>query len=261
MASNLIFGRSTEKELNMLDAEISRVLEKIRTGALNVTDPLADFVNKNRRLKILDALKKQLQSGNEHISIQGFFKLTKTEKRYAEYDTSLEWVDWPQHYPVHLLAGNGPFTSGKNIFAFFPEALGLLARQTQDVIGLEFIDVWTNIFNSVVFPCVKEVFDLPTQFKVYQSLIINLDQTIYLAAVFHEMGHRCGPWKVSPRPLVEMSISPYEAIMVNKDGKLSIAHERLMAAYRQITLEIDEVGSFVRLLPPGAPQDEFIKNG
>lgn len=129
--------------------------------------------------------------------------------RYNKYDSSVNWVDWPKHYAVRVLAGLGPITSGKNIFSFFPEALRLLPRDINDIFGLEFIDIWENIFRTTIFPCVRKVFTMESQVEVFMNLESKLSRTIFLAAVFHELGHRCGPWKVSPHSHSQLRINSY----------------------------------------------------
>jgi hypothetical protein len=62
--------------------------------------------------------------------------------------------------PVRMLASVGAICSGNNIFMFFPEVIGLNANSEKGCFGLE--------------------------------------RTIFLAAIFHEIGHRTGHFKVSP---------------------------------------------------------------
>ena len=225
----------------MLDQEIENLTEKISSKTLEKINNLNFIDSKENRIKTLNQLKDQLQNNSSILSLKNFFKLTKTQKNYGEvylmrdleveskvkeklslkqnynnllqsykdYDNSLEWVEWPQHYAVRLLAGNGPFSTGKNIFAFFPEALGLIAQKNSDVIGLEFIDSWFNVFKNVVYPCVQKTFSVDTQFNIYQNLMTKTDFTVYLASVFHEIGHRCGPWKVSPRSNSKIKINAH----------------------------------------------------
>jgi hypothetical protein len=193
-----------------------------------------------RRQELL-RLQGQLREEKEVIHLRGMFKLTKTErshcevyflrdlalerqvmetiekrvshetlmKRYQAYDPSVDWCERPHHYAVRILAGTGSFACGSNIFAFFPEALSLLPRKSEEVFGLEFIDVWENIFRRSIFPCLRKIFDIPTQIKVTNSLASSLPQTIYLAAYYHEVGHRSGPWRVSPRPNPRLNLTGY----------------------------------------------------
>lgn len=225
----------------LMNDDIEMVTEKIHNSHSARSTVVVPSANAQQRRSLLEYLKLQLKSEERIISLKGYFKLTKTNKNFSEtylfrdktlednvysyltsfqsfsnlvlnyknYDPTLEWNERPQHYAVRIISGNGAFASGKNIFAFFPEALGLVARHSADVIGLEFIDVWNNIFQQTINLCIKRVFDLPTQFDIFTHLTLNLDRTIYLASVFHEFGHRCGPWKVSPTPLSGIRIQSY----------------------------------------------------
>jgi hypothetical protein len=224
----------------------------------------------SRRNLLID-LKKQLDSNEKILSLKGYFKLTKTEnlfsevflyrdtdletsvqqllekkasyemliQRYNNYDRTVVWNEWPKHYAVRILSGNGSFASGKNIFAFFPEALRLLPKNEYDIFGLEFIDVWENIFKNTVFPCVKKVFDLQSQLEIFTTLEVNLPRTIFLAAVFHEMGHRCGPWKVSPHSHADLKINSYHWGIMGE-----ISTDSLLSCF---LAEFPEVALFVTL--------------
>ncbi len=118
--------------------------------------------------------------------------------RYQAYDPSLQSFDRPQHFPVRLLKGLGSIASGKNIFLFFPNCLGVPARDESDVIGFEFVDVWHNLFLKSVLPCWSLVGDEESLFPVATELCARLEKTISLASLFHEVGHRVGPYRVSP---------------------------------------------------------------
>lgn len=189
----------------------------------------------------LSSLKMQLSSDQDIVNVRGNLQLTKTNfgiteaymfrdklveqqtyqrimnaggylkyiNRYFSYDSTVHDKSAPLHYAVRLLAGNGSITSGKNIFAFFPDAFNAPAYSDREVFGLEFIDVWENIFKLNIIPCVREVFDLNSQIKIFTSLEMNLASTIYLAAIFHEIGHRYGPWKVSPARDPELNMSKF----------------------------------------------------
>ncbi len=129
--------------------------------------------------------------------------------RYRRYDPSMASSEWPRHYPFRILAGHGSISGGSNIFVFFPQALGLEPRGEADVFGFEFVDVWSNLFHETVFPCLRRAFDLTTQLEALTTLGASLDRTVYLAAVFHEIGHRSGFWKVSPAAHPELKISSF----------------------------------------------------
>lgn len=135
---------------------------------------------------------------------------TSTEKifhKYKNYDNSLKDFSWPQHYPVRLLSGTGSACSGKNIFMFFPHVLNQTPTIDAEVFGFEFVDIWSNIFRSTIFPIAHRVFTKETLIDLF-SLQKNLEKTIYLASVFHEIGHRCGPYKVSPVTTENMRLEP-----------------------------------------------------
>jgi hypothetical protein len=190
----------------------------------------------------LTELKSQISSPSSLITLKGFFKLTKTEngwidalairdhdlevsvehwiserssyetilERYHEYDPSLQSKKAPQHYPLRILSGIGSISSGKNIFMFFPEALGIEANDETDVLGLEFIDVWSNMFRRSIFECVKRVFSTQDQFQLLVPLQANLERTIFLSSIFHEIGHRVGPYRVSPTRAPEMNLTEFQ---------------------------------------------------
>ncbi|RYZ72407.1 MAG: hypothetical protein EOP05_11035 [Proteobacteria bacterium] len=190
----------------------------------------------------LQSLKAQLADPNALVDLNGFFKLTKTDQgfvdavairdrslenevgrwieerssfellmsRYRDYDPELHSEELPQHYPLRILSGIGSVSSGKNIFMFFPDALGLLPVDEKDVFGLEFVDVWNNMFRRSIFECVKRTFVIEDHFKILVPLEMNLDRAIYLSSIFHEIGHRTGPFKVSPSFASGMNLSPFQ---------------------------------------------------
>ncbi|WNG20357.1 hypothetical protein [Cystobacter fuscus] len=112
--------------------------------------------------------------------------------RYACSDSRLGSRQWPQHVPVHILAGKGSICSGKNVFLFFS------GETADDCIGFEFVDVWSNLFQQAVFPCLRRTFDVESQSSVLTSLVPALERTIYLASVFQGIGHRIGFHRLSP---------------------------------------------------------------
>lgn len=175
-------------------------------------------------------IKNHLRDRQEIIHIDGQLQLTKTElsysdallvkdsfleqsvrnwiedrssfheiiQRYHKYDSKLLDFSWPEHYPFRVLAGSGAITSGSNIFMFFPQVLGIHGRGIEDYFGFEFVDVWENILKQSVLPCLQRVCTTETQTKLALGLYRELSRSIYLASVFHEVGHRVGPWRVSP---------------------------------------------------------------
>jgi hypothetical protein len=220
----------------------------------------------------LEELKNILSNNNQIIPIRSFINLTKTEssytdtflyrdidleseveeyldlkngfneiiKRYNNYDKTVVWNEWPKHYAVRVLAGCGPISSGKNIFSFFPEALRLIPKSQNDVFGLEFIDAWENIFKNTIFPIIRKVFCLESQLEIFTKLETKLSRTIYLAAVFHEMGHRCGPWKISPHAQPNIKINSFNwGVMgeIATDSQLSIFLEEFPEIPLFVTLQ------------------------
>ena len=219
----------------------------------------------------LETLKAQIAKESSLINLNGFFKLTKTDQgfvdaialrdrsverdvqrwvadrssyqalvsRYRAYDPTLHSEEPPNHYPLRLLSGIGSVTSGKNIFMFFPNALGIVPQTENDVFGLEFIDIWENLFRRSIFECVKRTFAIEDHFKILVPLEMSLGRTIYLSSIFHEIGHRVGPFKVSPGLEDGMNLSPFQ---VDVFGEL--ATDSLLI--RNLT-EFPEVAMFVIL--------------
>lgn len=168
-------------------------------------------------------------SNDTFVNIQGVFKLTKTpigysraalwidrELRsstldwinskvkieelfgsYKEYDNSLTDLTLPAHFPARILSGEGAIVSGENIFMIFPECLGEPAS-LQETFGIEFIDTWNHIFKDLILPIVQLTFGPQTNLIV-KSLYENVDSVSYAAALFHEIGHRVGPFKIGGR--------------------------------------------------------------
>lgn len=129
-------------------------------------------------------------------------------QRYQTYYPELLSLEWPSHYATRFINAQGRIAEGKNIFMFFPEVLGIESNELKDYFGFEFIDLWVDVFDEIIFPCVRRIFDSETQIILFSALRPNLEKIIYLSAVFHEIGHRCGFWRVSP------SIDP--KIKINK---------------------------------------------
>jgi hypothetical protein len=134
---------------------------------------------------------------NVHAWLTSRTSYTKIFSRYRNYDSNFIDESFPQHYPVRLMAGTGSICSGQNIFMFFPNVMGGEPRAKSEVFGLEFVDVWSNIFRKTVFPIVRKTFGEDMWLELF-SLQRNLEKTIYLASVFHEIGHRTGPFRISP---------------------------------------------------------------
>ena len=140
-------------------------------------------------------------------------------ERYRAYDPKISDRGWPDHVPMRVLAGYGPLASGHNVFLFFPEALGLEEQELDQArefptFGIELVDVMERAFLECVFPCVQKLFDLDSQLQIMSLLHSRVARTDYLASVFHEVGHRVGPFRVSPDkdPAVQISGFEFDAI-------------------------------------------------
>jgi hypothetical protein len=81
-------------------------------------------------------------------------------QRFRAHEPNLPEPFWPQHYPVRVVTGAGVVTSGRNVFLFFPEVLGLKADRVDETFGFELIDVWRSIFEQTIFPCLPKVLGL-----------------------------------------------------------------------------------------------------
>lgn len=138
--------------------------------------------------------------------------------RYRNFDPRLDDESYPAHFPVYVLSAEGQISEGRNIFMFFPEVLGISTGCSEDYFGLELIDVWEAVFDQVVSPCVQRIFDVNTQFDYFETFCTSRKNIIYLASIFHEVGHRVGPWKVSPTKDERISISKMQVDIM---GELS----------------------------------------
>ncbi len=119
--------------------------------------------------------------------------------RYKYYDQRLDDLSWPKHYAIRFINVTGCLAEGKNIFMFFPEAIGNInSGEISDYFGFEFIDSWGSIFDEIILPCMRATFNLESQIKIFSLIKPRLDQIVYLASIFHEIGHRVGFWKISP---------------------------------------------------------------
>lgn len=181
--------------------------------------------------ELLDSVKGCLNRNDSYFKLEGTFKLTKTasafsqawierdfdlensvkemllekipirllESRYRKFDTNFNLFTLPTHVPANILSSSGAIGSGTNIFMFFPEVLGLQPRNSSDCFGIEFVDVWVNIFEKVILPCCREVLDFHTNLEIRLQLIPKLRETIYLASILHEIGHESGRYKIVPQ--------------------------------------------------------------
>jgi hypothetical protein len=193
-------------------------------------------------MQIMQDLRERIQRKDKFIPIEARLKLTKTSahpasaillrdleleqkgqawlssrvpysklmERYRAYDPRLSTDVWPTHLPVRVVSGCGAISSGKNIFLFFPEVLGLVCDQSEDTFGFELVDIWRGVFEKNVFPCFSRLFDRDSQMRVFGKLVPVLDETIYIASVLHEIGHRVGPFAVSPKPHGPIRVSEFQ---------------------------------------------------
>lgn len=122
----------------------------------------------------------------------------KIMDRYKKYYPEMSSLEWPNQYATRFINIAGMGADCSNIFMFFPEVLGLNTGIPEDYFGFEFVDVWVSIYDEIIFPCVRKVFDEESQIKLFSTLRPTLEKTIYLASIFHEIGHRCGYWRVAP---------------------------------------------------------------
>lgn len=200
--------------------------------------------------KLLNSIQNSLLQNHESLRIQGHLHLTKSQPAYCDAyllrDFAIEknvdnWIlekssfselmnryqslsqeaiaaTKPKHYAMRVLSGMGAICSGKNIFLFFPHCLGIEPEPGKESFGIELIDVWRNVFERVVFPCARTVLDGQALLKSLPRLLHSLEKTIYLASIFHEVGHRIGPWRVSPVSDSRMKVSPF---LLDVMGELS----------------------------------------
>jgi len=222
-------------------------------------------------LELLNSIRTSLHENRERLHIRGQLHLTKSAPAFCDAlllrDLSLEknvsaWVesktsfrkifsrynqftadkisnDVPEHYAMRVLSGKGAICSGRNIFLFFPHCLGLTTNNEEDCFGLELIDVWRNVFEKAVFPCARVVLENNNLLTPLPQLLHSLEETTYLASIFHEIGHRVGPWKVSPQAHTNLKVSPFYLDVM---GELST--DCLLV---QNLCEFSEINTFVTL--------------
>ncbi|NJL25737.1 MAG: hypothetical protein HC902_11565 [Calothrix sp. SM1_5_4] len=208
-----------------LDLEFAEILSGRRAAHTVLADVAGQIRAQNRIIRVSGNLK-LTKSGQHptHAFLLRDFELERSVyqwidervsyrrimDRYRTFDPELASQTPPQHYAVRMLAGIGAISSGSNIFMFFPEVIGLDAKSDEDCFGFEFIDIWANIFRESVFRCWHSVFDFQSRIRLLQTLSCNLDRTIFLAAIFHEIGHRTGYFKVSPTTNPGLHISRFQ---------------------------------------------------
>lgn len=190
---------------------------------------------------LLSEIRENLQLKRESFRLQGILHLTKSNPAFCDAillrDLALEnevstWIQErssfeqimmtyqdhsefpiselsPDHFAMRVLSGKGAICSGRNIFLFFPNCLGLSSNESTESFGIELIDVWRNVFEKVVFPCARQILSEKSLIALIPNLVQSLDKTIYLASLFHEVGHRVGSWKVSPEPHANLKVSSF----------------------------------------------------
>ncbi|NNM59610.1 MAG: hypothetical protein HKM04_07320 [Legionellales bacterium] len=137
---------------------------------------------------------------------------------YKNYDNNLWNGGWPLHYAMNIVKAEGCLSDNNNIFMFFPDALGVSSAEISDYFGMEFIDIWSFVFDEVIFPCAKRVLKNDSLLFSHEKLKPYIKETIYLASVFHEIGHRAGYFKVSPQKDYRVKISKFHTDVL---GELS----------------------------------------
>lgn len=222
-------------------------------------------------MELLESIRTGLRENRDKLHIQGHLRLTKSSPAYCDVvllrDFDLEndvhvWLNdranslqimkryqgdanapismaLPDHYAMRVLSGRGAICSGRNIFLFFPYCLGVTQDTESDCFGMELIDVWRNVFEEVVFPCARTVLGHRTLLAMIPGLLRSLDKTIYLAAIFHEAGHRAGAFRVSPISDERLRISSFHLDVM---GELST--DLLLVKNLR---EFPEIASFVTL--------------
>ncbi|MCX8514002.1 MAG: hypothetical protein ORN24_00355, partial [Burkholderiales bacterium] len=204
MINNIVIDSSAQR----------RALESIKTSIKNNDDIIyldADcYFTKGNPGKSTGEILRDKNLEEETVrwmnSKTSFIKLME---RYKNHYPSLIYLDWPEHYATRFISLKGVAAEGNNIFMFFPGVLGITSSKIEDYFGLEFIDVWVSVFDEIVFPCMRKVFDKKSQTELYARLRPLLEKTIYLAAVFHEIGHRCSCWKISPEKDARVQINKF----------------------------------------------------
>lgn len=114
--------------------------------------------------------------------------------RYKHYDPTYEITD-VQHFAGRLVSGSGAICSGQNIFLIFPHCTNNSPTRIEDVFGIEFIDVWSNIMQTIIFPIIDQKFE-PS--PIFLTLKYYMEEVIFISSIFHEIGHRVGPYRIAP---------------------------------------------------------------
>jgi hypothetical protein len=161
-----------------------------------------------------------------HKTVMDFGFKTIIE-RYKASNPLLEFDEWPKHYAVKLHLIDGIISAGHNIFMFFPHALGIHSDKMEDYFGFEFIDIWQKIFSNIIFPCMERVFTHSTQNKMKELILDKLEFIAYFAGVFHEFGHRSGPWRISPKPDHSIKLNKFQAGVLGELATDALLVEKL----------------------------------
>jgi len=142
--------------------------------------------------------------------IAGRASFEQLASRMIPYNTEGHALHWPAHVPVKMLGFEGSFGDWENVFLFFPHALGFLPEKPDDIFGFELVQVSEAIFANAILPCLTQAF------YPYESLTelccshATIRRSVYLYAIFHEMAHLVGPWRVSPRIAPLLKVTEYQ---------------------------------------------------
>ena len=99
----------------------------------------------------------------------------------------------PSHFPVEIVAGVGPYSSGGHM-VLFTSSIALNGATENNPIGLEFINVWRARL-AVALPWLANLSDSALSSRL-QSLAADkecLDRAVLSSILCHEAGHVEGP--------------------------------------------------------------------
>lgn len=213
------------------------------------------LLNQSRFLPLPKPITLYLTKGKQGTSYGTFIRNITLEKRvkqdiikygydkiidrYKAYDPLIHSIEFPMHYAMEVNKMRGVIAQCNNIFMFFPEVLGFYSNNIEDYLGFEFVDVWNEIFIRIIFPCCELAFTSDNT-KKFNSLLKNKVKYIsYFASIFHEIGHRVGPWKVSPTFNKNLKINEFQLGILGELATDSILVQNLY--------DIEEIVVFIFL--------------